>query len=138
MRWLQVPVISALAFVFSGCSYQADYGSSKAATDTFHQRVDRGEYGAIYDSSASGYQKAANRDISNRFFARISRKMGTCADSPAAFSGYQVTTSGTFVSMISSRACKNGKLEEQFVWLIEAGKPLLLKYNANSPLLLVD
>ena len=64
--------------------------------------------------------------------------MGACAESPITFGGYQVTTSGTFVTLNSSRACKNGKLEEQFVWVIETGKPSLLKYNANNPLLLVD
>ena len=38
----------------------------------------------------------------------------------------------------SSRTCANGKLEEQFVWLMIGGKATLLKYNANNPLLLTD
>jgi len=138
MRWIAVLAISVVGSSLSGCSYQEDYASSKAATDIFHHLVDRGEYAAIYDNSASGFQKAASRDASNKFFARISLKMGDCTESPVTFGGYQMTTSGTFITMNFSRACKNGTLDEQFVWVLENGKPVLLKYNANNPLRVVD
>jgi hypothetical protein len=129
----------ALATVaITGCSYQADFGASKTATETFHHLMDRGEYAAIYDSSANGFRGSLNRENSVKFFARINRKMGVCEIAPATFGGYRVTPSATFVTVNSSRTCRNGTLEEQFVWLMIAGKPALLKYNANNPLLLVD
>ena len=100
--------------------------------------MDGGEYAAIYDTSAKGFQESAPRENLIGLFKRINRKMGKCGAAPAAFGGYQATTSGTFVTTTASRACANGALSEQFTWLMIGGKATLLKYNASSPLLLTD
>jgi hypothetical protein len=83
--WIRCSPIIAIITLF-GCSFSADYGDAKNATEVFHQ----------------------------------------------------ATTSGTFVTMTSSRVCANGILSERFTWLMIGGKATLLGYNANSPLLLTD
>jgi hypothetical protein len=135
--WIRCSPFVAAITLF-GCSFSADYGDAKNATEIFHHLVDGGEYVAIYDSSAKGFQESATRENVVGFFKRVNRKMGKCGAAPAAFSGYQATTSGTFVTTTSSRACANGTLSEQFIWLMVGGKATLLKYNANNPLLLTD
>jgi hypothetical protein len=100
--------------------------------------MDQGEYGAIYDTAAKGFQGSGTRENLVGFFKRVNRKMGKCGDSPVTFGGYQATTSGTFVTITSLRACANGALREEFVWLMVGGRATLLRYNANNPLLLTD
>jgi len=100
--------------------------------------MDHGDYTSIYDTAAKGFQTSATREQLTGFLKRVNRKMGKCGESPAVFGGYQVATSGTFVTTTSSRTCANGTLNEQFVWLMIDGKATLLKYNANNPLLLTD
>ena len=100
--------------------------------------MDGGEYSAVYDIAAKGFQAAGTRDNLVGFFRRVNRKMGKCGEGPVTFGGYQATTSGTFVTTTSARVCTNGTLSEQFVWLMVGGKATLLKYNADNPLLLTD
>ena len=135
--WIRCsPIVAALALL--GCSFSADYGDAKNATEVFHRLMDGSEYAAIYDTSAKRFQESATRENMIGFFKRINRKMGKCDAAPAAFSGYQATTSGTFVTTTSSRMCANGTLSERFTWLMIGGKATLLGYHANSPLLLTD
>src|ERR1044071_5241966 len=84
------------------------------------------------------FKRAGPAKTLSDFFTRVNRKMGKCGEGSVAFGGYQATTSGTFVTTTSSRMCANGTLSEQFTWLMIRGKAMLLKYNANNPLLLTD
>lgn len=126
------------AIALAGCSFSADYGDAKKATEGFHSLMDQGEYGAIYDSAARGFQASSTRENLAGFLKRVNRKMGKCGEGQVTFGGYQATTSGTFVTVTSSRVCANGSLGEVFVWLMVDGKATLLRYNANNPLLLTD
>jgi len=135
--WSRYSVFIA-AVMLSGCSFSADYGDAKNATEVFHGMMDRGEYAAIYDTAARGFQASTSRENLVGFFKRVNRKMGKCGEGPVTFGGYQATTSGTFVTVTSSRTCANGTLSEEFVWLMVGGRATLLRYNANNPLLLTD
>jgi hypothetical protein len=126
------------AMALCGCSLSANYGDAKNATDGFHRSMDGGQYATIYDTAAKGFQTSGTRDNLIGFFTRVNRKMGQCGQATVAFGGYLATTSGTFVTVNSSRVCANGTLGETFVWLMSGGKATLLRYNANSPLLLTD
>ncbi len=55
--------------------------------------MDRGEYEAIVDASAEGFQAAGTHENLIGFFARVARKMGKCGEAPITFGGFQVTTS---------------------------------------------
>lgn len=127
-----------VAVVLCGCSISANYNDAKTAVDVFHHLMDAGDYATIYVNSAKGFQDAGTRDVVFGFFARVNRKMGKCGVATVSFGGYQATTSGTFVTTADSRVCDNGTLSEQFSWLMVDGKAKLLKYNADSPLLLTD
>jgi hypothetical protein len=130
-------LISAVLALY-GCSLSADYGEARKAGDSFHSLVDSGEYAAIYDGASKGFQQSLSRDQLIGFLSRVNRKMGKCEAAVITFGGYVTSTSGASVTMNSSRVCANGKLTELFVWRIVGGKATLLRYTANSPLLLTD
>jgi hypothetical protein len=64
--------------------------------------------------------------------------MGKCDTGTVGFAAYQTSPVGTFVTTRASRSCTNGKIEEQFVWIMNRDKATLVRYNANSPTLLTD
>jgi hypothetical protein len=135
--WIRSSLFVA-AIALCSCSFSADYGDAVNATNIFHRLMDGGEYAAIYDTASKGFQATGTRDTYIGFFTRINRKMGKCGDATVAFGGFNASSSGTFVTVTSSRVCANGTLGEQFVWQMVGGKATLLEYNANSPLLLTD
>jgi len=100
--------------------------------------MDGGKYAAIYDTASKGFRATGTRDTYIGFFTRISRKMGKCGGATVAFGGYNAGTSGTFVTVTSSRMCANGTLGERFVWQMIGGEATLASYSAGSPLLMTD
>jgi hypothetical protein len=73
--WSRYSVFIA-AIMLSDCSFSTDYGDSKNATEVFHRMMDQGEYGAIYDAAARGFQASTTRENLVGFFKRVNRKMG--------------------------------------------------------------
>jgi hypothetical protein len=134
--WRQVSIAVA-ASILTGCSASANYHDAEKASAAFHKMMDNGEYAAIYETSSTAF-RSLTRDQTIGFFARMNRKMGKCADGTVTLGGYNGTPSGSYVTLNSTRSCANGKLEEQFVWLMVSRKPTLLRYNASNPLLLTD
>jgi hypothetical protein len=132
-------LVRAIAFsaviALCGC---ASSSQAKSATDIFHQMMDRGEYAAIYDNARPEFRATVGRDVLIAVLTRVHRKMGSCQQSPASVTGMTVNTSGSFVTTASNRYCENGYLAEQFGWMVIGGNPVLLSYNANSPMLLTD
>jgi len=122
----------------SACSPKADFSSAKDACVLFHRRVDRSDYGSVYDAAADGFRTSQNRELFVGFLKRVARKLGKCDDATISLSGVRATFSGTFLMTEATRTCANGQLQEQFVWQMVRGEARLVRYNANSPLLLTD
>ena len=131
-------LIALIAITFSACSLNVNYSKASAATVRFHDLVDRSEFGAIYDSSSVGFQQGTTREQWVGLMNRIRRKLGVCTGSTPTWQAFQVTTSGTFVTINGTRNCANGKLDETFVWKSVNGEVQLFKYGAGNPLLLTD
>ncbi|HYL94140.1 MAG TPA: hypothetical protein VEW69_13395 [Alphaproteobacteria bacterium] len=124
--------------MFAGCSATAKIEDARKASETFHQNMSSGNYDVIYDSATKEFKAAGTRDQLVGFLKRVNRKMGTCTETTPGGWNINATTSGTFVTLGYTRNCANGKLEEQFIWKMENGKPMLQRYNANNPTLLTD
>lgn len=123
---------------FCGCGMSQGVDQAKKAVDEFHKRFNAKQFDAIYDAADPGWQKVMDRDTSDKFFARVQRKLGDCTTSTNDGYNYNVTTGGTFVSIHYETTCANGKLAEQFRWRVDGQKTMLLAYNADNPLLLTD
>ena len=125
-------------FIYCGCGMSRGVDQAKKAVDEFHTRFNAKPFDAIFDDADPEWRKSMDRDTSDKFFARVQRKMGGCSASTNGGYNYNVTTSGTFVTIDYQTSCANGKLEEQFRWRMDGKKTLLLAYNANNSLLLTD
>jgi hypothetical protein len=131
----------ALALVvlgLCGCSAKADLQAATAATDNFHQQMAAANFAAIYDSTSSEFRATTNRETLFGFLQRVNRKVGPCSETSRQRFNVNYNTGGKFVSLTYSRKCANAEVGEQFVWKLEGGKALLVRYNADSPVLLTD
>ena len=126
------------ALAFCGCSTSKDVDVASRAVRQFHEQVNAGQDDAIYTAADATYKEAMTRDTNRSFFSRIRRKLG--AFKKGERTGYLVnaTTNGTFVRFHYKTHCVGGELEEEFVWRVEADRAILVRYEANSPLLLTN
>ena len=131
-------LVFLVAATFCGCGMSKGVDQAKKAVDEFHTRFNAKQFDAIFDAADPEWKKTTDRDTSDKFFGRVQRKMGTCTTSTSGGYNYNVTTSGTFVTIDYETICANGKLAEEFRWRVDGQRVLLLAYNANNPLLLTD
>lgn len=113
----------------------ADSKLAGQAVDQFHRQVAAGNDGAIYASADPAYRKGFSRKDNHDFFSSIRQRLGACRGTRYTYNFVNITTSGTFVRLHDTRQCAHGELDEQFVWHIVDGHPVLYSYRASSPFL---
>ncbi len=135
---MRILALAVILLVLCGCSAKADYQAAKAASDNFHQQMSAANYATIVDGASADFRSSAPRETLIGFLQRVNRKMGACGEAVQQGLNVNYNTAGNFVSLNYSRKCANGELGEQFTWRIESGKAALVRYHANSPVLLTD
>ena len=111
---------------------------AKAAVKQFRQQMTTEQYDAIYAGAGLAYQQAVDHGTSRKFLERIRRKLGVCLDSESTAFSVNYTNDGSFVRLNYKTKCEKAPLDEVFLWKIEDNNARLMKYTANSPLLLTD
>jgi hypothetical protein len=108
--------------------------SAEREATVFHQRLEAGQYAAIYDAAAPAFRARLSRTDSVKYFGAVHDKIGACKTPAAALSVFtNANTSGTTVRLRYGLECASGSLEETLVFAIARDGPQLLGYNANSP-----
>jgi hypothetical protein len=138
--WLTV--LSPL-LLMGGCGLfwvKAKETASRAEREAavFHQRLEAGQYSAIYDAAAPGFRDTISRADLAKFLGAVHNKMGACRTPVAALSFLtNASTSGTRVRLRYRLECASGPLEEGLVFLSTGDGPRLFHYSANSPVLVI-
>lgn len=99
---------------------------------TFHQRLETGQYGVIYDAADPVFRSRVSRSDSAKYFGAVHDKMGACKTPSAALSFFtNASTSGTTTRLRYRLQCASGSLEETLVF-VAGDTPRLVGYHANS------
>jgi hypothetical protein len=131
-------VLWALVLICS-CSTSRDVDIARGAVEQFHQQLAAQQDDSIYDAADDhAYKQSVSRETNHGFLSRIRRKMGAFKSSTNTSYFVNASTNGTFVRLQYKTQCANGELDEGFVWRVEGGRAILVRYEANSPLLLTD
>ena len=122
-------IVPALAVVLSSCNFTTYKTIGEAATETFHQRVDRGDYDAITDSASYLMYRVIDPDDLREALITVHEMVGPCG--PATHTGWRVseTQRGSFVTISATRSCEAQDLEEDFVWEIAGSQANLAGYT---------
>jgi hypothetical protein len=124
--------------VICACSMSKDVDIARRAAEEFHQQVAAGQDDTVYDAADLAYKESVSRETNHAFFLRIRRKMGVFKSNKNTSYFLNKTTNGTFVRLQYKTECANGDLDEEFLWRIEGAHAVLVRYQANNPLLLTD
>jgi hypothetical protein len=104
----------------------------------FHQRLEAGQYAAIYDAAAPAFRARVSRADSAKYFGAVHDKMGACKTPAGALSFFtNANTSGTTVRLRYRLECARGSLKETLVFAVAGDGSQLPGYNANSPVLVM-
>lgn len=122
----------AIASYLCGCSMSSDWKLAEQAVPEFHDRLDAGQFDMIYDASGEELKRAATREAFHDLLAAVHRKLGDTKSSTREGWNINYTTAGTHVTLSYSTAYAEGNAAEQFVYLLEGGKALLVGYHINS------
>jgi len=108
------------------------------AAVVFHQRLEAGQYDAIFDAAGVDFRTSVKRWEATGLLAAVHIKMGDCKP-PAGSLGYftNTNTSGTRVQLRYRLACANGALDETLVYAPDAGGLRLVGYDFRSPTLIL-
>lgn len=121
--------IILLGLILSGCSAQKNFQAAERATDEFHMQYAKGSYGEIYDASDDAIRTSVTRDQMIAMMQDANGKLGACAAAERQNFRINYNTNGTFVTMDYTRKCAHGQLQENFVWHIKDGAPILYGYH---------
>ena len=133
MGWL---LASLGLLAFASCSLGADQRLATDAAARFHDLYNQEDYASIYAATDNAFQKTASEAEFDTLMSAVHRRLG--AYKSAASVGWKVseTVSGTQVSLTFTTEFTEGSATEHFVFRMASGKPYLLGYNVNSPLLI--
>ena len=133
--WARAVSIGMAVFLL-GCSTGRD--EAKQGVAEFRARVAERAFSDVYASADPGFRQAAAEDKFVEFMAALDRKLGPwqSAEDPV----WTVTrgTNGHFVRLTYQSRFAKGLAAEEFMWRIQHGRPALVGYHVNSPLLVTQ
>ena len=116
----------------AGKSTYRNYQIASEAVDHFHQQLNAGDYGPIYEGATEEFRRWGKREDLNRFFDNIREKMGSAGKPSTA--GFHVNwrNGAVWVDQTFNTQFEKGLAQEYFLWKIEQDQPRLYKYQIDS------
>jgi hypothetical protein len=140
--WLTVSspfLLAAIGLAYYSYAKWQYVPAAVAETVLFHQWFEAEKDADIYWTADPAWRRAVSEEVQHAFFNRIRRKMGACRYSGPLGWTLTFTPAGTVLVMGGRADCEHDSLQEVFTWRMTArGRPMLVSYQANSPLRLTD
>src|SRR5262245_26422746 len=134
-RWLLgLPLVLAASLLVS-CS---GTDAAKQGVTTFRDRVGQRSFAEIYRTASPEFRQAVTEEQFQRFMAGLERKLGAWQSSKDPIWHMKRGTGGHFVGLTYESEFSKGPATERFTWRIENGAPVLLGYNVQSALLVME
>jgi hypothetical protein len=123
-------IIGTLAL--TGCNPAADTKAADAGVVAFHQAMDAGRYGDIYDRASPEMKTSMSREEFIKFLAGLHGKLGAFQSGATTNWNDNSTTSGHYLSLERSAKFERGPATEDFVFRIDGAQARLAGYHINS------
>jgi lysophospholipid acyltransferase (LPLAT)-like uncharacterized protein len=126
-------VVASVAVALCSCQDVTEgRAQSDAAVKRFHEQLNAGEAGAIWDGAHDSFRQAVSRERNGELMAAILRKLGKVTGSTG--NGWQLNSHNltTTVRLQQSTTFERGSATESFVFRMEGGKAVLVGYNIQS------
>jgi hypothetical protein len=130
-------MIALALMTLASCSTAEDQRIAVDAVSQFHDLYNRQSYAAIYTGADDAVHKAGSETDWLNLMSAIRRKLGSYRSSEDAGWGVSKALGGTKVVLNYRSQFAEGAATEQFIFRISSGKPYLVNYYINSPLLIL-
>ena len=121
------PIALAAALV-GGCSAGRDTAAAQQAVVQFHQRLDAGQFDAIYDASGSELKAITSKPQFVALLAGIHGKLGAVKQTKQVGWNVNYNTGGGTITLTYQTQFGAGSSSEQFVYRTGA-TPMLIGYH---------
>ncbi len=126
--------LAALALVAS-CSLgdmTAGREEAQKAVEVFHERLDAGRFGDIYDGADDEFRGTTDRQHLLDLLGAVTRKLGKVTETTNT--GWRVNSRNfrTYVELSQRTRFERGQARESFVFFVRKGKASLLRYDISS------
>ncbi len=130
-------LVLGFALLAGACSFGKDKSIAETGVTQFHDQFNAGEFRAIYVQSGDQMKKAIQQADFVKLLEAIRHKLGTVQRTTLTGWHVNMTTFGTFASLIYSTEFSEGKGTESFSFSIADDRAMLEGYNVDSPALVL-
>lgn len=137
-QWSLAFTIAIFAFIGWQCGSGliAARTLSNAAVERFHQQLNDGIYGAIYEEADETFRENGRKEQLIDFLGAVHAKLGNAGAPTLRRVNISATPSGTYITSVYNTTFTRGEAVETFTWLKSGGKLVLNGYNIQSNALL--
>ncbi len=135
LRAVSCVVLSLLAL--SGCGMTASREPAEKAVAEFHQRLDRGDFTAIYNDGHPELKKASSEKDFTAFLEAVHRKLGKVES--AEQTNWRINTFNlqTYAVLNYQTKFAEGSAVETFTYRLDGDKAVLVGYHISSQALIL-
>ena len=131
LRLLSVALaLSTLAL--GGCDMLQDKGTAEAAVTDFHQKLNDGNFEAIYSGADDGFKSVAKETDFVALLGAIHKKLGKVQSSSETNFSINSVNLVTKITLVYDTKYDGGDATETFTYLLKDDKVTLDAYNINS------
>ena len=118
------------------CNMVADAKTAESGAASFHQALDGGQYGQIYDGSDQALKSVTTRADFVNLLKAIHDKLGAFKSGSTTGLNDNVNSSGHFLTLQENATFEKGPAVENFVFRLNGGRISLVGYHVSSRLLI--
>lgn len=118
--------------LLSSCGFRKSRMLAEQAVRQFHERLDSGQYAAIYDQADQSLKDSRQKAEFTASLRNLHQKLGMSGKT--SVSGFQLMTvsgQGSGVELVMQTEFDRGVAEERFVWRLKDGRAALSAYTAT-------
>lgn len=123
----------AVLLFLTGCSESINGKPiAEAQIDIFHDQINANSFAEIYESAHQDFQSNTSKEITDKLFAAIRRKLGRVESFETINWSVNTHNTVTTVVLVSKTKFTDGEASETFTYRVDGEQASLIGYNINS------
>jgi hypothetical protein len=131
-------IVVGLGLLLVGCSSGQDIAAAERGAERFRELMSTKQFLQIYSESGEEFKKGVTEPDLTKFLTAIANKLGAAKNAQKTTWNINLHTSGTFVTLGYKTEFEKGTGNEQFIFRVKNGTAALVRYDINSPALIIN
>jgi Protein of unknown function (DUF3887) len=131
-------IVVALGLLLVNCSSGEDIAAAERGAERFRELLSAKEFSRIYSESGEEFRKGITEPDLSKFLTAVVNKLGPVKSAEKTTWSVNFQTSGTFVTLGYKTEFEKGTGSERFIFRVKNGAAALVRYDINSPALIIN